>query len=326
MVKRGRLILAAALTAAVAILVMVSLKAEEIVQKETAVQTEKKVKVYILTADAIEDQSWSSLAYKGMLQIEDEFPVEAKLVSEIRSEVEMRKIIDQAVRSGAKVIIGHGREYSLPFDKAAADYPDVQFANLNGESKEKNHTAYMYKQNSVDIERIAALAAAMKTKTNKIGLIDPIEDRLFHPGFEKGLKKAAPQAEFYYKVVGDWEDGTKAVQIAKEMIDDGVDVLYSRGNEFNRAVIDYALKRGVYVIGYMDDQSYMGREVVLTSVVNDIPQVYKAIMDDYFSREGMPGGIAMLTNEDGVYSLAPLGPMYTEKEKQQIQEETDKLN
>ncbi|OES43863.1 BMP family ABC transporter substrate-binding protein [Domibacillus iocasae] len=326
MFKQGRLILAGAFVAAFTIIVMVSLKAEEIINKETDVRKESQVKVCILTADAIEDQSWSSLAYKGMLQIEDQFPVEAELVSEIRSEVQMREIIDQAVQRGVKVIIGHGREYARPFDEAAADYPDVQFAHLNGEAKRNNHTAYTYNQNSIEIERIAALAVSMKTKTNKIGLIDPVEDRLFHPGFEKGLKQFAPEAEFYYKVVGDWEDGTKAVQIAKEMIDGGVDVLYSRGNEFNRAVINYALKQGVYVIGYMDNQSYIGEEVVLTSIVNDIPQVYEAIMNDYFSKEGMPGGIAMLTNEEGVYSLAPLGPMYTEKEKQRIQAEIDKLN
>ncbi|WP_046175282.1 BMP family ABC transporter substrate-binding protein [Domibacillus indicus] len=326
MFKRGKVILAGAFAAAAAIIFLISLKAEEIVNKEAAVQEEARIKVCILTSDAPEDQSWSSLAYKGMLQIEDQFPVEAELVSNIHSEAQMRKSIDRAVHEGAKVIIGHGREYAGSFDRAAAVYPDVQFANLHGKAKKANHTSYIYKQNAVEFERIAALAASMKTKTNKIGLIDPVEDRLFHPGFEEGLDKFAPEAEFYYEVTGDWEDETKAVQAAKEMIDNGVDVLYSRGNGFNRAVINYAAKRGVYVIGYMDNQSYLGKEVVLTSVVNDIPKVYEAIMKDYFSEKGMPGGMAMLTNKDGLFSLTPLGPMYTEKERQQIQAEMDKLN
>lgn len=326
MFKQGRLILGGAFVAAITMIMMISLKAEEIINNETAAHKETKVKVWILTADAVEDQSWSSLAYKGMLQIEDQFQVEAELMSDIRSEAQTRGIIDQAVQKGVKIIIGHGREYEKSFDKAAAAYPDIQFAHLNGEAKRNNHTAYKYNQNSIEVERIAALAASMKTKTNKIGLIDPVEDRLFHPGFEEGLHQFAPETKFYYKVVGDWENGAKAVQIAKEMIDDGVDVLYSRGNEFNRAVINYALKRGVYVIGYVDNQSYMGEEVVLTSVVNDIPQVYGVIMNDYFSKEGMPGGIAVLTDKEGVFSLAALGPMYTEKEKQRIQAEIDKLN
>ena len=40
----------------------------------------------------------------------------------------------------------------------------------------------------------------------------------------------------------------------------------------------------MYVIGYLDDQAYMGRSVILTSVINDVPQAYNAIMKDYFSK------------------------------------------
>ena len=40
----------------------------------------------------------------------------------------------------------------------------------------------------------------------------------------------------------------------------------------------------MYVIGYLDDQAYMGRPVILTSVINDVPQAYNAIMKDYFSK------------------------------------------
>ena len=57
---------------------------------------------------------------------------------------------------------------------------------------------------------------------------------------------------------------------------------------------------------------------MLTSVINDVSQMYVEIMKDYFSEEGIQPGLKLLTEEDGVYQLAPFGPMFTEDDLQYI--------
>ncbi|MGG3448584.1 BMP family ABC transporter substrate-binding protein [Domibacillus aminovorans] len=290
---------------------------------ETNSQIEK-TKMTIITSDVIEDQSWGSLAYKGKMKIEEQFPVSAELFSEIKTEEQMEDTITKAVAADSKVIIGHGREFSSFFTKIATTYPDIHFVTIHGTSKHPNQTVYTFDQNK--IEYMAALAAVLKTKSNKIGILDAYEARKRLPGFEQGMKQYKPEAILYYSVVNSRDDGEKAVELMKEMMDQGVDVIFTKGNGYNRNVIDYAKEKNTFVIGYLDDQSYMGEEHVLTSVLNDVPQAYIAVMKDFFSEDGIPQGKVVLNEKDGVYNLAPFGPMYTEKEKQYIRSEINLLN
>jgi transcriptional activator of comK gene len=299
-------------------------KTKGILHNTTAVSQAEKTKITIITSDVIEDQSWGSLAYKGKLKIEDQFPVSAELFSEIETEKQMKETVLTAITKGSKVIIGHGREFSDVFTQMAPQYPDVQFVTIHGTSKHRNQTIYTFNQQK--IEYVAALAAVLKTKSNKVGLIDAYNVREELYGFEKGLYHYKPEAAFYYRVVNSRDDGETAVELMKEMIDEGVDVIFSKGNAYNRDVINYAKEKNVFVIGYLDNQAYMGEQQVLTSVLNDVSQAYVAMMKNFFSKDGIPSGTVMLNEQDGVYKLAPFGPMYTEEEKQYIRSEINKIN
>ncbi|MDQ0242479.1 transcriptional activator of comK gene [Bacillus fengqiuensis] len=319
-----KIILVTALIIALTFLGILLFKTKGILHNATAVSQAKKTKITIMTSDVVEDQSWGSLAYKGKLKIEDQFPVSAELFSEIQTENQMKETVATAITKGSKVIIGHGREFSDVFTKMAPEHPDVHFVTIHGTSKHSNQAVYTFNQQK--IEYAAALAAVLKTKSNKVALIDAYNVRKELGGFEKGLSHYKPEVTFYYRTVNSRDDGEKAVELMKELTDKGVDVIFSKGNAYNRDIIDYAKEKNVLVIGYLDDQAYMGEKQVLTSVLNDVSQAYVAIMKDFFSKDGIPSGTVMLNEQDGVYKLAPFGPMYTEEEKQYIRSEINKIN
>ncbi|WP_078411614.1 BMP family ABC transporter substrate-binding protein [Priestia abyssalis] len=319
-----KFILVIALIIVFTFLFILFFKTKGILHNATSVSQTKKTRVTIITSDVIEDQSWGSLAYKGRLKIEEQFPVSAELFSEIETEKQMKETVATAITKGSEVIIGHGREFSEVFTKMAPEHPDVHFVTIHGTAKHSNQAVYTFNQQK--IEYVAALAAVLKTKSNKIGIIDAYEARIKNPGFEKGLHHYKPEVTFYYSVVNSRDDGEKAIELLKEMTDQGVDVIFSKGNAYNRDVIDCAKEKNVFVIGYLDDQAYMGEKHVLTSVLNDVSQAYVAIMKDFFSKDGIPSGTVMLNEQDGVYKLAPLGTMYTEEEKHYIRSEINKIN
>lgn len=300
------------------------LKTEIILNNTPVYNQAKKTKVTILTSDVIEDQSWGSLAYKGKLKIEDQFPVSAELFSEIKTANATKQAITKAITEGSEVIIGHGREFSDVFTQMAPEYPDIHFVTIHGTSKYPNQAVYTFNQQK--IEYIAALAAVLKTKSNKVGVLDAYDAKKELSGFEKGVSHYKPEVTLYYRVVNSRDDGKKALELMKELTDKGVDVIFSKGNAYNRDVIDYAKEKNVFVIGYLDDQSYMGENQVLTSVLNDVSQAYVAVMKDFFSEDGMPSGQVMLNEQDGVYKLAPFGPMFTQEEKKYIRSEINKVN
>lgn len=320
--KQLRMISAFAVAIILVILLIVVFKAKTIFDSSASGSENQLKQVTILTSDVVTDQSWGSLAYKGKLKVEEQFPVTVDLISELEEEIETKEAIQKAVDHGGDLIIGHGREFSGVFALMASKYPDVHFVTLHGEAKRQNQTVYTFDQG--EVEYFSALASSIITKTGKIAVVDAFESRERNPQFEAGLKHYAPDAEFYYEVINSRDDGEKAAEVTKKLIDEGIDVIYTKGNSYNRDVIKMAKENGVYTIGYLDDQSYMGKDTVLTSVLNDVPQAYVSIIKDYLSEEGIPSGKVKLDESDGVYSLAPLGPMFTAKEKKLIETEMEK--
>ncbi|AWD65278.1 BMP family ABC transporter substrate-binding protein [Priestia megaterium] len=311
--RQLRLILLLALIVVASFLIIIVSKTQGIISQQTTKKVEN-TSVAILTSDVLTDQSWGSLAYKGKINIEQKYPVSAQVISEVNTNQKMKEAAEKVIQNGTKVVIGHGREFSTVFTELAPKYPHVHFVTIHGTSRYKNQTVYTFDQTK--IEYLAGTAAAMKTRTKKIGLIDAFEAREKNPGFEKGLKASDSSIAFYYRVVNSRDDGAKAVKLLRELKDEGVDIVYAKGNSYNQEVIQEAKKQKMYVIGYLDDQAYMGRPVILTSVINDVPQAYNAIMKDYFSKKGLRSREVKLDARDGVYKLAPFGPMYSKQEKQ----------
>ena len=310
--RQLRLILLLALIVVASFLIIIISKTHGIISQQTTKKVEN-TSVAILTSDVLTDQSWGSLAYKGKINIEQQYPVSVQVISEVNTNQKMKKAAEKVIQNGTKVVIGHGREFSTVFTELAPKYPHVHFVTIHGTSMYKNQTVYTFDQTK--IEYLAGTAAAMKTQTKKIGLIDTFAKEK-NLGFEQGIKAYNPSIAFYYRVVNSRDDGAKAVKLLRELKDQGVDIVYAKGNSYNQEVIQEAKTQGMYVIGYLDDQAYMGRSVILTSVINDVPQAYNVIMKDYFSKKGLPSGEVKLDARDGVYKLAPFGPMYSKREKQ----------
>ena len=276
----------------------------------------------ILTSDIIVDQSWGSLAYKGQLQILEHFPVTVDLYSELDSVEKIEDKVKESIENNATLIIGQGREFSPVFEKFAPLHQDIHFVTIHGTATQPNQTVYTF--NHGHLEYFAGIAAAMKTKTQKVAMLDPIDFSHMPNYFEQGVKSINDNIDFHYEVLHTRDDGEKAIGVMQQLIEDGYDIFFSKGNALNRDVIDYAKHKNVFVIGYIEDQRHLGPEVVLTSVVNDIPGVYKKIVGDFLSGEGITPGRVLLTDNDAIFYLAPFGPMFSEDELERMELEIQK--
>ncbi|MFC4388592.1 BMP family ABC transporter substrate-binding protein [Gracilibacillus marinus] len=286
-------------------------------------EVKNPTKVLILTTDNLRDQSWGSQAYKGKLEMENEFNVDINLKAEVDIDNELESFITEAIENDVNLIIGHGREFSEAFYKLSDYYKDIQFITIHGTYVNDNLAVYTFDHQ--EIEYVAGVAAALKTKTKKVGVIDAVDNRHKDWGFPKGLATIDPTIEFQYGVVYSREDHEKALEIANNMIEDGVDIIYSKGNSYNQSVINLAKEKGLYTIGYLEDQAYMANEIVLTSVLNNVPKIYTAIMKDYTSENGIEEEIKYLDTTDGVYGLAPFGDMFTQEELDIISKEKEEI-
>lgn len=162
--RQLRLILLLALIVVASFLIIIISKTQGIISQQTTKKVEN-TSVAILTSDVLTDQSWGSLAYKGKINIEQQYPVSAQVISEVNTNQKMKEAAEKVIQNGTKVVIGHGREFSTVFTELAPKYPHVHFVTIHGTSMYKNQTVYTFDQTK--IEHLAGTAAAMKTKTKK---------------------------------------------------------------------------------------------------------------------------------------------------------------
>ncbi|WP_163537718.1 BMP family ABC transporter substrate-binding protein [Gracilibacillus sp. YIM 98692] len=304
------------------VLVVLFVKSNHIINNLTA-QATNPDKLLILTTDEITDQSWGSLAYKGKLLIEEQYDVVVDIHAEVGLDNQTEKIIHNSVQDDTAIIIGHGREFSDFFHSISPQYPETEFVTVHGDNTNSNLAIYTFDQQ--EIEFVAGVAAALKTSTKKVGVIDAIDNLDKDWGFSTGLEEIDSEIQLVYDVVYSRDNKTKAVEIANDMVEKEVDIIFTKGNSYNKAVINFAKKHDIYLIGYLEDQSYMAKELMLTSVLNNVPNAYLAIMKDYYSEGGITSEKHYLDTTDGVYELAPLGPMFTEQEKKIIQQKKDDI-
>ena len=96
--------------------------------------------------------------------------------------------------------------------------------------------------------------------THKAGLIVaqhyPSLDRLIAPGFERGLVAADPKAVLETRVLGNWYDATKAVELANGLFEAGAAVILPIAGGAGQGVLSAAVSRGRYALWLDDDSGY----------------------------------------------------------------------
>lgn len=309
--KQSQIIIRISVVVSLCILLFLAYKTTVILTNLRAGEHEliPQTQVGIITSDVVHDQSWGGLAYEGKLRIQGGFPVEVELLSEKQTDAEMKAAALELINKKVKLIIGHGREFSALFTELAPNYKDVHFVTIHGTSEHPNQSVFTYKD-FIEGYYAAGMTAGMMSETKKIAILAPYDpDEETVKSFIKGVNELNLDVETIIRIVGSRDDEEKALKQTKELIDLGVDVIFTRGNLYNRVVIDEVRNADIYAIGFIDDQSYMAKDHVLTSLMNDVPQTYVKILEQYFDAEGIQSGTTALTYIDGVYRLADFGQM-----------------
>lgn len=163
---------------------------------------------------------------------------------------------------------------------------------------------------------LAGVAAAMTTKSNKIGFIGGVEGAVierFESGFVAGVKAANPKATVDVQYAGAFDKAELGQSIASKMYTSGADVIFAAagatGNGLFKEATDRKSKnptQEIWAIGVDRDQSDMGPDVVLTSALKRV-DVAVEDLSTKAKNGNFPGGKVTLYGlaEDGV-GLAPI--------------------
>ncbi|WP_312113774.1 BMP family ABC transporter substrate-binding protein [Brevibacillus reuszeri] len=285
--------------------------------------TPEKLRVALLLEGPSYDQGWNSSAMESITEMQKRFGFSLEISSHIKPD-QITAIAEKFAANDYDLILGHGVIFSEPFSSVALKYPHSHFVSFNGSAPHKNQTTIRYDMKPAGY--LVGMLAAKMSKANKVGyiLVDKPPEMAQEKGFREGVKKASPKTNIVVKSVPDFNDNANAIQATQQMIAQGVDVIYTTGDSFNLDVITEAQRAKVYTIGYIADQRYIAPDYVLTSLIQDVRQCYRIIMEQYMENK-LPSGEVIYGLAEGVNRLSPFGPMVPENVQEEITREVKRL-
>ena len=199
--------------------------------------------------------------------------------------------IEPAMRAfaerGYDLVIGVGFAQGPIMQAVARDYPNIQFAIIDGvifeddgKTPKSNVASLVFKEHEGSY--LVGMIAAMTSKTGKLGFIGGMDIGLIHRfegGFEEGAKAANPNIQVIQNYVGvtdaAWNNPGKGKEIALAQINKGADVIFTAAGNSGLGAFDAVEQAGKdsngrathFVIGVDSNQNMVKPGFVLTSMV-----------------------------------------------------------
>lgn len=227
------------------------------------------------------DKSFNDSAYAGVERAKKEFGVEEKLVDSQNAR-DYENNLTELAESGTELIVAVGGYMQRAVETVAPQYPETKFVLVDAEVQAPNVRNVLFAEEQGSY--LAGVAAALATKTNKVGFVGGMKIPLikkFEAGYFAGVKAGKPGIEALKpKYTESWDDTALGRASAAALYAQGADVVYHAAGRCGLGVIEAAKAAGKLAIGVDSDQDAEAKGFVLTSMVKRVDEaVYQSIKD-----------------------------------------------
>jgi transcriptional activator of comK gene len=283
--------------------------------EKTELPKETTYKVALLLEGKIYDQGWDNQAYIGLKKIERELNAQVFYLEHVNTEQQQLAETKKLAEQGYSLIFGNGRSFQSVFNRLAPLYPNVQFVFFNGKTTQPNVVVINFTPESIGY--FSGMVAGLMTKTHKIALIPAYHDMKEIGPFIYAAKEQSKANKVIVQEAGSWSDGNKAAQIARHMIAEGADIIVPMGDGLNIDVIMEAYRAKRWSIGYVSDQSFVSKETVITSTLQNVSDIYLKVARQYKAGQ-LKAGCLLIDFKDGGQALADFGQMVPENVRKKV--------
>ena len=235
----------------------------------------------VFDSGGLGDKSFNDSAWRGIQKAEDELGITVSKV-ESKEEKDYETNLAAMADDGNDLVIAVGLNQGKALEKVAKEYPDVNFAIVDGFVDAPN--VRMLHFNEEEGSYLVGYIAGKMTKTGKLGFVGGQELDLikkFQYGYAAGVMAANPSAVVLpAKYTGSWDNIDEAKIAANVLFDSGADVVYHAAGRAGLGVLRAAKDRNLYAIGVDSDQDGEAPGNVLTSMIKNVDAaVYSTIKD-----------------------------------------------
>ncbi|MFZ3576663.1 BMP family lipoprotein [Virgibacillus sp. DJP39] len=277
----------------------------------------------------VDDKSFNQSAWEGLKAWGEEHGVKkGENFNYVQSNEDADYLpnITRLVREDYNLIYGIGYKLNDAIAKSAEQYPETNFAIVDSVVDKPNVASITFKEHQGSF--LVGVAAAMKSKTGKIGFVGGTDSELinkFESGYIAGAKSVNPDIEVKVQYAGAFDAPDDGKLIASSMYNDGVDVIYHASGATGNGVFAQAKdikqnnpEKDIWVIGVDRDQHEEGQigdnNVTLTSMVKRVDIAVQDVANQAMNGE-FPGGELL------AYGLADNGVSVAKTNKEAMTEE-----
>lgn len=232
-----------------------------------------------------DDRSFNAAANQGVLKAKEDFPIVLRDV-EPGDPTSIEPAMRAFAERGFDLIIGVGFAQTPIMQQVAKDYPNLNFAIIDGVIELPNVASLIFKEHQGSY--LVGMIAAKKSKTGIIGFLGGMDIPLIHKfekGYEEGARAVNPNIRVIDNYVGvtdaAWNNPGKGKELAVAQISKGADVIFTAAGNSGLGAFDavepYSDK---FVIGVDSNQNWVKPGHVLTSMVKRVDNaVYQIVRD-----------------------------------------------
>ncbi len=242
---------------------------------DTAAAKPAALSVALLTPGPISDQAWNGGAYAGLQRIKDSLGARISHI-QTKTPAEFDENFRLYGEQGYSLVIGHGFEYQDAAQRIGPDFPKTFYVTTSGNQTGPNIAGLEFAFE--DGAYLAGIIAGATTKTGTIGAIGgqeiPPVRRSFY-AYEAGAKSVNPSVKVITSYIGNWDDASAGKEQALAQIGRGADVIFQNADAAGLGIFQAARQsKNVRVFGANSDQNNVAPEVVIGSVVIDLPHAF----------------------------------------------------
>lgn len=259
-----------------------------------------------------DDRSFNAAAYEGVLRAEKELGVVLRDV-EPGNPTSIEPAMRAFAERGYDLVVGVGFAQAPIMELVAKDYPNVNFAIVDGVSQLPNVASLVFKEHQGSY--LVGMIAARTSKTGVLGFLGGMDIGLIHrfaKGYEEGAQSVNPNIRVIQNFVGvtdgAWNNPGKGKEIALAQIGKGADVIFTAAGNSGLGAFDAVEQAGKgadgraerFVIGVDSNQNMVKPGFVLTSMVKRVDNAVYDIVNDVKNKR-FQGGIHVFgLDKDGV--------------------------
>ena len=258
-------------------------------------------KVALLTPGPVSDHSWNGGAYEGLLRIRDSLGASISNI-QTKTPAEFEENFREYGAQGYDLVFGHGFEFQDAALRVGPEFPKTIYIATSGDHAAGNVAGMVFAFE--DPSYLAGLVAGSMTKSGIVGTIGGTElppVKSSFAAFEKGVHAVRPDVKVLSSYIGNWDDAAAGKEQALAQMAQGADLIFQNADAAGLGIFQAAReKKGVWVFGANSNQNPVAPDVVIGSVVIDLPHAFLTVAREVKEKRFTPRVIELGTASDVV--------------------------